>query len=211
MDNGHGDVEQFSDESRRALSEATRRLIENLQAHTSALLAMRGGSAEIMELFESNADIAASVRAWDDAIFDHTGTTAPLAWTDEDEDDDEDEDEPEDTVSGEIVSVVSRFDLLIDDADAVLTAGRAAHRRLWPDEEEQDAQAAVSGVANALYAIGHEAGDPWFDVPGIEPLTGERVFLALDAPYEQPPDEPESSLTNVAAPPGSLIYSESWR
>jgi hypothetical protein len=209
------DIEQYSDQSRAALTEAARQLVEQLEAHTSYLLGLRGGTAELMELFDRQEGIATVARAWNDAVFDHTGTSALNLDDPYDEEDDEDrEDEDDEEPDGEVVSVVSRFDLRVVDEDAVRAAGREAHRRLWPQENEADALAAVPRVADALYSIRHEAGEAWFDIPGIEPIAGARVFLAVDETYEPPHDDEDDDdepLAEVAAPDGTVIRSEGWR
>lgn len=204
------DVEQYSNESRAALVAIADQLVEHLRDHTAYLLGLRGGSAELTDLFEHQEAFRRVARAWDDAVSDHTGTTAlglddeDDDWDDDDDSDDEDEDEPE---IGAVLSIVSRFDLGVVDQDAVLAEGRAAHRRLWPDENEEDAVAAVSRVADALYSIGHEAGEVWFRIPGMEPIAGERVFIAVDD-YE-PPGEPDGEV-DVSPPEGTLVRTEGW-
>lgn len=203
------DVEQYSNESRAALVAIADQLVEHLRDHTAYLLGLRGGSAELTDLFEHQESFRRVARAWDDAVFDHTGTTA-LGLDDEDDDwddeeDSDDEDEPE---IGAVLSIVSRFDLGVVDQDAVLAAGRAAHRRLWPDENEEDALAAVPRVADALYSIGHEAGEVWFDIPGVQPIIGGRVFVAVDD-YDPPTGEPDADV-DVTRPEGRLIRTEGW-
>ena len=203
-------TEQYTDESRAALTEATRRLVEQLEAHTAYLLTLRGGSSELLDLFDHQEAIGDVVRTWNDAVWDHTGTLAlSLNDTEDDPDDWDDDDEDDVDLEGEIVSVVSRFDLRIADADAVLAARREAHRRLWPKENEEDALAAVSRIADARYSINHEAGEPWFDIPGAQPVSGARVFIAVDQEYE-PPDADEVE-DDVSAPLGAVVYTEGWR
>jgi hypothetical protein len=203
-------TEQYTDESRAALTTATEHLIEKLRAHTTYLLALRGGSSELLELFDHQEAIGDVVRTWNDAVWDHTGTLAlSLSDSEDDPDDWDDADEDDADLDAETVSVVSRFDLRIADADAVLAAGREAHRRLWPKENEEDAVAAVSRIADALYSINHEAGEPWFDIPGAQPVSGARVFIAVDPEYD-PPD-PGEMEDDVSAPLGAVVYTEGWR
>lgn len=147
------DVEQYSNESRAALVAIADQLVEHLRDHTAYLLGLRGGSAELTDLFEHQEAFRRVARAWDDAVSDHAGTTA----------------------------------LGLDD--------------------EEDAVAAVSRVADALYSIGHEAGEVWFRIPGMEPIAGERVFIAVDD-YE-PPGEPDGEV-DVSPPEGTLVRTEGW-
>lgn len=209
------DVEQFSTASRQQLQETADALALALKRHTAALLEMRGGTSELPVLFALNEDVRAAVAAWDDAVFEHTGTF-PVAVESDDDEEDEEEEEEEDRSASELagpvpISVVSRWDLDVIDALALLSAAQAAHRRLHPSESEADAQAWIgeNGVAQALYAIVHEHGEPWFDIPGVGAVSGHRAYLRRDGEdslevsdldYGEPP----------AAPAGEVLFSESW-
>lgn len=198
-------VEQYSDESRAALTTATDALIDALQAHRTHLLGLRGGTAELDELFDRQAAIAGVVRDWNEAVSDHTGTDAIALIDDDDDEDDEEDFEDTEPPEAELISVVSRFDLRVTDRDAALAAGREAHLQLWTDENEQDAEAAVPRVVDALCSIGHQAGEALFAVPGVEPAGGIRHFLDVD---EHTPIEPADAEFPV--PTGTITRSESW-
>lgn len=213
------EIEQFSAASREQLEERAAALTAALERHTAALLRLAGGSSEVTTVFALNDEVRASVSAWDDAVFDHTGTFPVAVEADEEDEDEPDDDEPgaEDdrptAADGPVpISVVSRWDLEVIDTPALLTAARAAHRRHDPSESEADAEAQLGpdAVAQALYAVVHEHGEPWFAIPGVGGVSGHRAYLrradderpleelALD--YDEPPTAPE----------GRVLFSESW-
>lgn len=199
------EVEQYTDESREALTTATERLIDTLRRHTDYLLGLRGGTAELAGLFDQQQAMNDMVASWNEAVSDHTGTSAVYLIDDDDDEDEDDDDEEEAVQAGELISVVSRFDLVVTDPDAALESGRKAHRRMWPDENDEDTEAAVGRVVDALYSVGHEAGEPWFELPGVEPAGGIRLFVAVE---EHQPFEPDDDEFPV--PGGTTIRSESW-
>jgi hypothetical protein len=203
----------FSAETREALATASRRLAERLQAHTEALLAMTG-EEEHSTLYEHNAALEGLVEDWNDAVFEHTGTIALVL--DEPDDEDDRDDEPEEELETDVISVVSRIDLALADPDELLREGRAAYSRLWPDETEEDLAVAVPDAGQALYALAHEAGEPWLGLPGTAVTSAVRAYVVPEPPYEPPAEpedenDPEAMLDLVAVPRGTLIFSESWR
>jgi hypothetical protein len=211
--------EQFSDETRQALRGAVSALTEGLQEHADQLTALRGGTSDIPAVFAVNRRIAQLLDAWNEAVFDLTGTT-PVLLDGLDDDDDEDEDEDEDDldddtpdlVDADPLTVVERWDLVVTDADALVHGGREAHRRLWPKETDRDAQAAVPSAAQALYALLHERGEPWYDLPGVEVVAGSRAYVRPDEPVS--PDEDDDDVPDdirIQQPSGEVLYGESWR
>jgi hypothetical protein len=216
MDEMYDDAgpELFSDQSRAALRRRADELIEGLRSHTEALLTLRGGSAEAPGLFDRHDEIETLVRAWNDAVFEHTGTIALVL--DEPDDEDDRDDEPEEELETDVISVVSRIDLALADPDELLREGRAAYSRLWPDETEEDLAVAVPDAGQALYALAHEAGEPWLGLPGTAVTSAVRAYVVPEPPYEPPTEpedenDPEAMLDLVAVPRGTLIFSESWR
>jgi hypothetical protein len=203
---------QYSDASREALRRRAEALIEGLRGHTEALLALQGDPAELPGLFERHEQVETLLRGWHDAVLDHTGTI-PLSLDEPDGDEDDREIELEEALETDVISVVSRIDLALDDPEELLREGRAAYSRLWPDEE--DVAAAVPDAGQALYALAHEAGEPWLDLPGTGVTSAVRAYIVPEQPY-QPPAEPEDEndpdalLDLVAVPRGTLIFSESW-
>lgn len=161
--------EQYSDQSREALRQRADELIEGLRSHTEALLALRGGSAELPGLFDRQDELETLVRSWNDAVLDHTGTTALVL--DDPDDEDDGEDEPEQVLETDVISIVSRIDLSLDDPDELLREGRAAYSRLWPDETEEDIAVAVPDAGQALYALTHESGSS-SPAPASPPRSG---------------------------------------
>lgn len=200
----------FTAGSREALAEASRRLTERLQAHTEALLAMRGGPDEQTALLEQNAALEELVEGWNDAVYEHTGSS-PLVLEDELDDDDEDEaDEEEVEEPDQLLSVVSRFDLRVVDPAALLEAGRAAQQR-HPVEADETPEP-VETAEQAVYELSRELGETWFALPGVDLVAGARAYVVPEEPFE-PLDadaDAEDIRTQVGAPDGTVTHAETW-
>lgn len=212
-DQAPDEIEQHSQESREQLRDRAAALAAALEQHTAALLEMGGGTSALPILFELNDEVRRAAAAWNDAVMDHTGTsTLAIASLDGDDDLDEEEEDADDPESPVAVSVMSRWDLDIIDAVAVIQAGRAAHQRMYPAETEVDAAARIGegDFGQALYAVAHEYGEPWFEIPGVGTVAAHRAYLRRnhdqlrfnesDPDYDQPP----------VAPAGRVLFSESW-
>ena len=195
----------FSEESRKALAEASRLLAERLQAHTEALLAMTGDE-EQAGLYEQNAALEELVEGWNDAVYEHTGT-APLLLDDELEDE-EDEEEPEE--QDQVISVVSRFDLRVVDLEALLEAGRAAQERHPAELDEAGEREPVESAEQAIYEISREVGEAWFELPGVDLVAGARAYVVPEYPFEPLEADAEDVLTEVSAPNGAITHAETW-
>ncbi len=194
----------FSEESRKALAEASRLLAERLQAHTEALLAMTGDE-EQSTLYEQNAALEELVEGWNDAVFEHTGT-APLLLDDEVEDDDEEEEEERDHV----ISVVSRFDLRVVDLEALLEAGKSAQERHPAELDETGEREPVETAEQAIYEISREVGEAWFELPGVDLVAGARAYVVPEWPFEPLEADAEDVLSELSAPNGAITHAETW-
>ncbi|GAA1548654.1 hypothetical protein GCM10009804_01230 [Kribbella hippodromi] len=192
----------FSSETREALAAASRKLAERLQAHTDALLAMTGAE-DHATLFEHNAALEGVVEDWNDAVFEHTGTT-PLLLDEPVEEDDEE------TEQDHVISVVSRFDLRVLDLDALLEAGRAAQERHPAELDESGDRDPVDTAEQAIYEISREVGEAWFELPGTEMVAGARAYVVPEAPYEPLDVEAEDVVTELIAPNGVATHAETW-
>lgn len=129
---------------------------------------MRGGSSELAGIFEVNAQVEQSLAAWSERAFDHTGTfpVSLAGMGDESETVDDDHNGDDDFADGTPLTVVSRWDLVVSDVEALVASGRQAHLRDRAGEhEEEDAAVAVSGVAQALYAVCISAVSPGTTCP----------------------------------------------
>jgi hypothetical protein len=192
----------FSAETRDALAEASRKLAERLRAHTEALLAMTGAE-EQSALYEQNAALEELVEEWNDAVFEHTGTTPLLLDDSEDEDDEEVEQD-------QVISVVSRFDLRVVDLDALLDAGRAAQERHPAELDETGEKEPVDSAEQAIYEISREVGEAWFELPGIEMVAGARAYVVPEHPFEPLDADAEDVVTELIAPNGVATHAETW-
>ena len=204
-------IEPYTQESRRPLERAASRLVELVQQYTRDVGAMHGGSSETRALFERNEAVARAVSEWNGRAADHTGTI-PLLLEEVDENDfqhEQDGDEELTAVEGQ-VSVVSRWDLNLLDFRELIAAGRSAHRRMQPEETEEDAAVAVADTGAALYAVLHEAGEPLFEIPGVEVLSGARIFIVPDEPLQLIDDESGDITVTIETPQGRVAFSEAW-
>ena len=192
----------FSAETRTALAEASRKLAERLQAHTDALLAMTGDE-DHTTLFEHNAALEGVVEDWNDAVFEHTGTTPLLL-------DDAVDDEDEEVEQDQVISVVSRFDLRVVDLDALLAAGRAAQERHPAELDESGDREPVDSAEQAIYEISREVGEAWFELPGIEMVAGARAYVVPEPPFEPLDADAEDVVTELIAPNGVATHAETW-
>ncbi|TCC20805.1 hypothetical protein E0H92_03725 [Kribbella speibonae] len=193
----------FSAETRTALAEASRKLAERLQAHTDALLAMTGDE-EHTTLFEHNAALEGVVEDWNDAVFEHTGTSPLLL------DDAADDEEDEDVEQDHVISVVSRFDLRVVDLDALIEAGRAAQERHPAELDESGDREPVDSAEQAIYEISREVGEAWFELPGIEMVAGARAYVVPEPPFEPLDADAEDVVTELIAPNGVATHAETW-
>jgi hypothetical protein len=208
------DEMQWTAQTRQALVAATAGLTEALQRHIDGVSPMHGGSAEGKERFELLGSVIAQIKVWDEAVFNYTGTF-PLGLDDDEDDQEAMDNEGDETQEGEPVgpwvTVVSRFDLVVEDTTELLAAGRAAHQRLRPEETDEDAGVAVRDPGTALYAIAHEtSAEPWGDIPGVWLNRGARAYIALDSEPSVDFEDPEALMTAVLPPAGELLYGESW-
>lgn len=205
--------EQFSERTRTALNAAVEELVVALRRHAGRVGSLRGGSSEIAGLFEANAEVERLIDAWNERVAEHTGTLpVSLLGRDDEDENEEDLDAEDDFIGvgdGEPISVVSRWDLQILEAAALVQAGRAAHQRLRPQENDDDAAVAVPDAVQALYALLHEAGEPWYDMPGVEVVRGERAWFRPDEPATTPlrDDDDEAPITE---PAGERLFGETW-
>ncbi len=187
---------------------SSRRCIDTL----STWGGLRGGSSEMLGLFDANADIERLIHEWNERVGDHTGTWPVLLERRGDELEDIDSDDDDDVLrlsDGEPISVVSRWDLQVVDAVALIEAGREAHKRLQPRENDEDAAFAVPDAGRALYALLHEAGEPWHDMPGVEVVRGVRAYVRRHVPAGPLSPEDVGDET-IVEPAGDRLYGESW-
>lgn len=205
-------VEPFSEESRAALRDAARRLAEVVLHYADATEGMRGSTGDSLRIFDLNRELEAAVVALNDRAFEHSGSK-PLALQRFEDDPEvafeEDEDEPP-FVAGGFISVVSRWDVAVTDAEELVRAGREVHLRQHPVDAEPDAEIAVPDPAAALMTIIGDSADLWFNIPGVEPVSGLHVGILPSGEIEPREVDIEAVLDDVAPPEGTVFFSESW-
>ena len=214
MDADDVETDQFSADSAAELEVATRALTSALDDYLKLVTGLRGGSRDVQRVFAANDVVRREALRWDGAAGDHTGTV-PLGIEDldEDEDDEVGDEEPESVYE---ISIVSRWDLDVSDVPALVEGGRAAHRRLQPEESEEDVRVAIpdDDLGPALYALVHERGEPWYDLPGVVVLGGHRDYIDRDGDQPMTAAAAEDDLPELAPlrlPDGEVVFSESWQ
>ena len=168
---------QWTAESRRRFAVEVEALVDAVRRHGAEILARTGRQADIPVIFRAGADLARAARSYSDAQFDLTGTMPTFEPDLEDEDEEEDE---EDVFAdaGARVLLLHQAEYAVTDPDAVLAAGRAAYRRVWPDDTEEDAIVDVSSVGRAVYQLQHAGGLSALDlVPGLEEVGSSTWHL----------------------------------
>lgn len=166
---------QWTAESRRRFAVETEALIEAVRRHGAAVLALTGRRADIPVILTAGADLARAARSYADAQFDLTGTT-PTFDLEADDDLEEEEDVFPDAGAG--VLLVHQAEYAVTDPEAVLAAGRAAYRRVWPDDTEPDAAADVTSLGRALHQLQHDGGlSALGRVPGLEEAGSSTWYL----------------------------------
>ncbi|MFD1827079.1 hypothetical protein [Mumia zhuanghuii] len=141
-------------------------LVAVLQEHVTSNSARRGHEREVGDYFRSTDRLRDALREFADAEFDWCGS-APL-YLDEWVDDDDFADE-EVGADGPIMSVFGRHDVVVHDDGAVVTAGREAYMRAWPNEEAEDARVRVADVRSAVFEVIHADGvSALSGLPGME-------------------------------------------
>jgi hypothetical protein len=161
------------------------------------------GEEDHATLFEHNAALEGVVEDWNEAVFEHTGTTPLLL----DESDDEEDEEVE---QDQVISVVSRFDLRVVDLDALLEAGRAAQERHPAELDGSGDREPVDTAEQAIYEISREVGEAWFELPGTELVAGARAYVVPEPPFEPLDADAEDVVTELIAPNGVATHAETW-
>ena len=171
------EVERWTPAGAARLRSAAGDVAEAIMSHAEALarLAPRG---ELEDVFAAGDALLPVILAYADAQNDYTGRGFPLGVLHEFAEDDDDGDDGTPPAG---VSVVQRHDYAVTDEAAVLSAGRAAYLRVWPDDDEATAARRVGHLGNALYELAHADGwDSLEDAPGLVPTGGRVVVFKQD-------------------------------
>jgi len=209
-------AEQFSPASAEALRDSASRLAEVLQRYAAATGTMAGHTQELEEIFALNAQVSALAAELNDKAFDHTGTLPlPLDLDAEEhrhaeEHGDDGDDDGEMVEAESLLTSVSRWNLAVTDLDALLAAGREAHRRSAPGATAEDAALEITEAADAVHAILESRDEPWFDIPGLTVMHGLRLLIEPEDVPEQFDGDLENAAGAVLPPAGPLLIAESW-
>jgi hypothetical protein len=175
---------QWTAEAQARYGQRAEDLVIEIRRHVDATLQRQGRQAERQLYFQSAERVESAAKAFNDAEFDWCGSF-PLALADVEDDDawDDDEEDSEDDAeesrSVTVLSVVSRSDYHVTDADALIAAGRVAYSTAWPDDTDEDAQVRVQNVVSAAAEIKHAHGLPTLQgTAGLEPHRDFTHFVA---------------------------------
>lgn len=77
-----------------------------------------------------------------------------------------------------MLSAVGRWDFNVEDADALIAAGREARREAYPDESDEERGEAVERPEQAAYEIAHARGwDALVKAPGVFLFVDSMSFI----------------------------------
>ena len=201
------DPTPWSVEGAARLRSAAADLIEAISAHAASVLATTGRS-QLGEVMAASERLVPAVLAYADAQFDYAEYAYPFGvlhrYADDDSDDDEmDADEPVVTTG---VTVLTRRDYRVTDEAAVIAAAKAAYLRVWPDDDQADAERDVTDLGRALYQLAHADGWQSLDrVDGLGPTGASISVLRQDELLGRDPNDWPAEMYTAE---GELLYEQ---
>ena len=198
------DFTPWTSEGAARLRVAAAEFAAAITAHAEAVTSA-STNADVTTVFEASDRLLPAVLAYADAQFDYTGNGFPFgalhAYAEED--DEEETEEATGPTAG--ISVLQRHDYVVTDEAAVLSAGRQAYLRAWPDDDEVAAADDVTHMGRALYQVAHADGWRLDQVEGLRPTGGCVVVVDREETLGPDPDEwPE----DVFEGEGQLLYKQ---
>ncbi len=179
------ELEPWTTEGAQRLRAAAADLAKAVVAHADAVAAAdpRNPAA----VLAAGDVVVPAVLAYAEAHHAYSGFGSPLQTTWDHGEDDEQWDET--PLTGQALTVLHRRDYLVADEEQLAAAGRAAYRRVWPQDDEAMAAADVTSPGRALYQIAHAGGwDSLGPAAGLEPIGSAIVVVAQDAPLSGSPE-----------------------
>lgn len=163
-------------------------LVTALHGHLSACARRLGeNDVEVQVAYET---LRRTAQAYDDALFDAYDEVTPFEFTPARSDA-----EPAELAEGSRFGVLLRRDYIIDDAPALLRAGRVAYAEVWP-EEAGHAVTEVADAGQAVYQLLHAHGVDGLagqaDEAGLLPIGGTLWLQGIAEEDETLEDEPFS-------------------
>ena len=175
MDQEHVNT-QWTPQARADYGQRLQELHAALDAHAALVLDRTGRESEMKGYFESVDRLTRAAAGFDDAEFDLCGSS-PFGIELDDDFEEEDEDE-EAWEPAAVLSAVGRWDLNIEDGDALIEAGRQARRQAYPDESDDERNEAVERPEQAAYEIAHARGwDAMVNAPGVFLFVDSMSFI----------------------------------
>ncbi|WP_157974060.1 hypothetical protein [Desertihabitans aurantiacus] len=173
---------QWTAAARTRYVAAAETLIASLRSHVELTRERSGRQRELPDYFASVNRLETAAAAFQEAEFDWCGSfPLPLYTPGEGDPGEEDVDDRDADPTGQVLTVVSRSDYRLVDADAVLEAGRAGYRRSWSEDTDEDARLFVADVAVAVLEIIHADGSDALDrCPGLDPEASTETVILHD-------------------------------
>lgn len=198
------DFNPFTPETAAGVASASETLVAAVRRHAE-LVGSTKHDSDAPAIFQAGDELLAAVMVYVDAQFEHTGTAYPMGALHDLVDDEDDDDEATQTslpTSG--VTVLRRLDFGVESEEAVMRAGRAAYREVWPDDDEQAAAADVTHLGSALYQIAHaRSWDALDEVEGLVPTGAATVLLRQD---QLLPADPDDWPDDLFEPGGEVLF-----
>lgn len=169
--NETGDPSQWSPEALKAYQASADNLLKVLAKHVSRTSERTGRAKEFKKWSNSAARLTRALDAFADAEFEWCGSF-PFS-TNSDAESDDHEDGIEDDATGDVLSVLGRWDFIVRNDSDLIATGRSAYRETWPDDTPEDAEVRVSTAESAAEAIMHG-----LDVAALKEAPGLEISQA---------------------------------
>ncbi|MFY0408124.1 hypothetical protein [Solicola sp. PLA-1-18] len=202
-DTGADQPTPWTDAGRARVRAAAQTLSGVLAAHAGALA--EAGPDDAATVADADAVLLSACQEYADAQWELTARLSPL-WPIEDEDEEPVGSDPfpgappvdaspAGDVEPQIVAVAHRHDYLLQDAAAVIEAGRRAYVDQLAPGESPDVDADVATVGQAMHQVVHASGiDALRTLAGLEPVVGLTVYLDLPLTAEDEADDEDGEV-----------------
>lgn len=158
---------QWTADAKLSYKRSADAFVEALRDHVQRNLERSGHETEMGAYMASVVRLSDAASAYNEAEFDWCGSFPLALDSDDDYSQEEDDEERE---SGDVLSLIGRWDFRVTDEKEVLRAGRKAYRRAWPNESKEDAKRRVQDLESAAAEVMHANG-----LAGLEQVEGMQL------------------------------------
>jgi hypothetical protein len=192
------ELDPFTPETLGDLQVAASALAVALREHAEAISLLDAGNSNMPSLIALNDTVRSLMLNWNEAVFAATGTMVSLGDSFNDEADWDNSEESEQGSAG-LLTLVCRFDLVVEEAETLEKAGRAVDH----DLDEASGPDSLRKEIMAVKALLNASGEPLPALPGVEMVGGVRLYMS--GAEELIDVEDAFDLANA-----QVIFSESW-